>query len=220
MGLLEATYGGTLFLDEISEMDLGLQAKLLRALQERRIRPVGGVKEIDIDVRVIAACNVDLERYVREGKFRKDLYYRLNTVPIHIPPLRERTEDIPFLAQDILEELSHKLRRPLVLTDEAMELFQAYDWPGNVRELRNILEFSAYLAPGGVISVDMLPGRQRHQKEAQHLTLAQKTKQFERREIEKLLHKYGSTLEGKKKAAAELGISLASLYNKIGGKKM
>ena len=220
MGLFEAAYGGTLFLDEISEMDLGLQAKLLRALQERRIRPVGGVKEIDIDVRVIAACNVDLERYVREGKFRKDLYYRLNTVPIHIPPLRERTEDIPFLAQDILEELSHKLRRPLVLTDEAMELFQAYDWPGNVRELRNILEFSAYLAPGGVISVDMLPGRQRHQKEAQHLTLAQKTKQFERREIEKLLHKYGSTLEGKKKAAAELGISLASLYNKIGGKKM
>lgn len=220
MGLFEAAYGGTLFLDEISEMDLGLQAKLLRALQERRIRPVGGVKEIDIDVRVIAACNVDLERYVQEGKFRKDLYYRLNTVPIHIPPLRERTEDIPFLAQDILEELSHKLRRSLVLTDEAMELFQAYDWPGNVRELRNILEFSAYLAPGGVISVDMLPGRQRHQKEAPHLTLAQKTKQFERREIEKLLHKYGSTLEGKKKAAAELGISLASLYNKIGGKKM
>lgn len=219
MGLFEAASGGTLFLDEISEMDMRLQAKLLRALQERRIRPVGGVEEIEIDARVIAACNVDLETYVQEGKFRKDLYYRLNTVPIHIPPLRERREDIPLLARDILDELSRKLHRPLTLTEDAVEQLQAYDWPGNVRELRNILEFSAYLAPGGNISAGVLPGRLDGRGEAAQLTLSQRTKEFERREIEKLLQKYGATLAGKKRAAAELGISLASLYNKIGGKK-
>ena len=122
MGLFEAAAGGTLFLDEISEMDIGLQAKLLRALQERRFRPVGGVKEIEADVRVIAACNADLPDYVEQGKFRKDLYYRLSTFPIHIPPLRERPGDIPALARTILEELSHRLRRPFTLTDDAVEL--------------------------------------------------------------------------------------------------
>ena len=216
LGLFEAAAGGTLFLDEISEMDLGLQAKLLRVLQERRIRPVGGVKEIDMDVRVIAACNAGLPDYVDQGKFRKDLYYRLNTFPIHIPPLRERTGDIPALAAAILDQLSHKLRRPFTLTDEAVRLLQAHSWPGNVRELRNVLEFSAYLTPSGVITCEAFPADLR--RPAEHdaaLPLVQRVRAFEKREIQRLLARNGASLEGKKKTAAQLGISLASLYNKL-----
>lgn len=216
LGLFEAAAGGTLFLDEISEMDLGLQAKLLRVLQERRIRPVGGVKEIDVDVRVIAACNAGLQDYVDQGKFRKDLYYRLNTFPIHIPPLRERTGDIPALAAAILDQLSHKLRRPFTLTDEAVRLLQAHSWPGNVRELRNVLEFSAYLTPSGVITCEAFPADLR--RPAEHdaaLPLVQRVRAFEKREIQRLLARNGASLEGKKKTAAQLGISLASLYNKL-----
>ena len=216
LGLFEAAAGGTLFLDEISEMDLGLQAKLLRVLQERRIRPVGGVKEIDVDVRVIAACNASLPDYVDQGKFRKDLYYRLNTFPIHIPPLRERTGDIPALAAAILDQLSHKLRRPFTLTDEAVRLLQAHSWPGNVRELRNVLEFSAYLTPSGIITCEAFPADLR--RPAEHdaaLPLVQRVRAFEKREIQRLLARNGASLEGKKKTAAQLGISLASLYNKL-----
>ena len=216
LGLFEAAAGGTLFLDEISEMDLGLQAKLLRVLQERRIRPVGGVKEIDVDVRVIAACNAGLPDYVDQGKFRKDLYYRLNTFPIHIPPLRERTGDIPALAAAILDQLSHKLRRPFTLTDEAVRLLQAHSWPGNVRELRNVLEFSAYLTPSGIITCEAFPADLR--RPAEHdaaLPLVQRVRAFEKREIQRLLARNGASLEGKKKTAAQLGISLASLYTKL-----
>ena len=219
LGLFEAAAGGTLFLDEISEMDIGLQAKLLRVLQERRVRPVGGLKEIDVDVRVIAACNADLPQYVRDGKFRKDLYYRLNTFPLHIPPLRERPADISPLANSILNELSQKLRRPFTLTVDAAERLRAHDWPGNVRELRNVLEFSAYLTPSGIITADALPGDLGRPKteSSSDTTLAQRVRAFERQEIQKALEKYGSSLEGKKKAAAALGISLSSLYSKLGG---
>lgn len=157
MGLFEAAGGGTLFLDEISEMDITLQSKLLRALQEHCVRPVGGIKEVEVDVRVIAACNADLRAYVADGKFRKDLYYRLNTFPIHIPPLRERPEDIPALAQTILDQLSHKLRRPFSITEDAVLCLQAHNWPGNVRELRNVLEFSAYLTPSGISTGTRFP---------------------------------------------------------------
>ena len=217
MGLFEAAAGGTLFLDEISEMDIGLQAKLLSVLQERRFRPVGAVKELEADVRVIAACNASLPDYVAEGKFRKDLYYRLNTFALHIPPLRERPGDIPLLARTILDELGHRLRRPFTLTDDAVECLQAHDWPGNVRELRNALEFSAYLTPSGVIDRAALPSDLIRRSEDAGLTLAQRTRNFEKREIRRLLDKNGAGLEGKKKTAAQLGISLASLYNKLNG---
>lgn len=214
LGLFEAADGGTIFLDEISEMDLGLQAKLLRALQERRVRPVGAVREVDVDVRVIAACNADLLDYVNQGRFRKDLYYRLSTFPIHIPPLRERPDDIPVLAGAILEELSRKLRRRLTLTPEALACLGAHSWPGNVRELRNVLEFSAYLSPSGVLTPEFFPADLVRREEG-CLPLAQRVKAFEKREIRKLLEKNGQNLEGKKKTAKELGISLASLYNKL-----
>ncbi len=215
IGLFEAAAGGTLFLDEISEMDLGLQAKLLRALQEHRIRPVGSVKEVDVDVRVVAACNASLSQYIQEGKFRKDLYYRLNTFPIHIPPLRERPEDISPLANVILNQLSHKLRRPFSITVDAVQRLREHSWPGNVRELRNVLEFSAYLTPSGIITRASLPNDLTRQQEDESLTLAQRTRAFEKQVILSLLARNGSSLEGKKKTAAQLGISLASLYNKL-----
>lgn len=219
IGLFEAAAGGTLFLDEISEMDLALQAKLLRVLQEKRIRPVGAVQELEVDVRVIAACNADLPAYVGEGKFRKDLYYRLSTFPVHIPPLRERTGDIPALAEAILAELSHKLRRDITLTAEAAVQLQAHDWPGNVRELRNVLEFSAYLTPSGVITAAALPGDlgRLRLNEGSSRTLAQRVRSFEQEEIARVLNRHSPTTEGKRQAAAELGISLATLYNKLSG---
>lgn len=216
IGLFEAAGEGTLFLDEISEMDLGLQAKLLRVLQERRVRPVGGVKEVDVDVRVIAACNADLHQYVEEGKFRKDLFYRLNTFPLHIPPLRERGEDIPALCRALLEELSRKLKRPISVTPEAIEILRGHNWPGNVRELHNVLEFSAYLSPDGIIDGKNLPEDVvRPQNEREDLPLSLRVRRFEKREIQSLLSRNGGDVAGKKKTAQQLGISLASLYNKL-----
>lgn len=216
IGLFEAAGEGTLFLDEISEMDLGLQAKLLRVLQERRVRPVGGVKEVDVDVRVIAACNADLHQYVEQGKFRKDLFYRLNTFPLHIPPLRERGEDIPALCRALLGELSRKLKRPISVTPEAIEILRGHSWPGNVRELHNVLEFSAYLSPDGIIDGKNLPEDVvRPQNEREDLPLSLRVRRFEKREIQSLLSRNGGDVAGKKKTAQQLGISLASLYNKL-----
>jgi len=216
IGLFEAAAGGTLFLDEISEMDLGLQAKLLRALQERRIRPIGAVEEVEVDVRVIAACNANLEQYVDQGKFRKDLYYRLNTIHIRIPPLRERIEDIPPLAEAFLREISRKLRRELSISTDAIESLKQHSWPGNVRQLRNVLEFAAYFAPDGVITQESLPlyvTRSAEQTEA--LPLSDRVKLYEKRVIQDLLAQNGHTVEGKRKTAAQLGISLSTLYNKL-----
>lgn len=220
IGLFEAAHGGTLFLDEVSEMDLGLQAKLLRALQEGHIRPVGGVEEKEVDVRVICASNADLKEYIEGGKFRRDLYYRLSTFQIRIPPLRDRRGDIPALAEAFLNDLSRKLKRSVTISAEALAVLTAYDWPGNVRELRNVLEFSAYLSNNGVIVPDSLPESVLLPLwEQEHMTLSQRVRQFERSEINKALLRCGSGLEGKKRAAAELGISLATLYNKLGDSK-
>ena len=217
MGLFEAANGGTLFLDEVSEMDYSLQAKLLRAIQEGRIRPVGGVEEIEVDVRLISASNADLQAYIEEGKFRRDLYYRLSTFQIHIPPLRERRNDIPALTQVILQELSQKLKRPITITQEALGCLTAHDWPGNVRELRNVLEFSAYLSDNGAIVRQSLPEHiARPAAARQEISLAQRVREFERGEIRKLLLQNGSDLAGKKRTAQQLGISLATLYNKLG----
>ena len=146
-GLLELAHGGSIFLDEIGDMTPALQAKLLRVLEERRFRRVGGTKDIGIDVRVIAASNKDLRVAVDQGAFRKDLYYRLQVVTITIPPLRERREDIPLLARHFLEHFSREFKKPTPrLTLVAERLFVQYDWPGNVRELRNVIERALILA--------------------------------------------------------------------------
>ena len=215
-GLFQAAEGGTLFLDEIGDMPVALQVKLLRVLQERKVRPLGSNRDIEINVRIISATHRDLPKAMARGEFREDLFYRLNTFPIHIPPLRERREDIPPLCRSLLDELSRKLKRRLELTPEAMDRLLAHNWPGNVRELRNVLEFCAYLTPSGVITELSLPENLRTGPTAQpSLTLAQRTRAFERAEILRLLERNGASLEGKKKTAAQLGISLASLYNKL-----
>ena len=218
IGLFEAASGGTIFLDEISEMELPLQSKLLRALQEQRIRPVGSIVERTIDVRVIAACNANLPQYIEEGKFRKDLFYRLNAFPINIPPLRDRREDIRALTLFILEELSKKRKRNLSIEDDAMQCLIEHNWPGNVRELRNVLEFVSYLTDDDVIYENVLPESIAENESYTEKSLAQRVKCFERSEIDKILQKNGRDLKGKRKTAEELGISLASLYNKLGSK--
>jgi transcriptional regulator with PAS, ATPase and Fis domain len=215
-GIFEAARGGTVFLDEISEMELPLQAKLLRVLQEHRIRRIGGTEEINVDVRVIAACNADLSRRVEEGEFRKDLYFRLNVFPLHIPALRKRTEEIPALARNILSDLSKRMKKELSVTEQAMKCLRAYHWPGNVRELRNVLEFSGYLADDGIIDVVNLPQNCVHaEQNEQSPGLAARVRAFEKEEISKLLVRYGNDTRGKQKVANILRISLATLYNKL-----
>jgi len=149
IGKFELANGGILFLDELSTLHLDLQAKLLRVLQEREFTRVGGNKPVRIDTRVISATNQDLKELIKEGKFREDLYYRLNVLPIQLPPLRERKGDIPILVQFILEKIAYRLNRPVVdLAPEAMEYLKNYRWPGNIRELENLLERLVAFCPG------------------------------------------------------------------------
>ena len=145
-GRFEVADGGTLFLDEIGDMDFAMQAKILRALEERAIRRVGGNSSISVDVRLITATNRDLEQAVAAGEFREDLYYRLNVVPIHLPPLRERLDDIEGLAKHYIKRFNKELGRQVTeLTPEVLETFKSYPWRGNVRELRNMIERSMLL---------------------------------------------------------------------------
>ncbi|MFM8496270.1 MAG: sigma 54-interacting transcriptional regulator, partial [Planctomycetia bacterium] len=154
-----AASGGTIFLDEIGEMELELQAKLLRVLQQRTVVPVGSHDEIPVDVRVVAATNRDLGREVTEGRFREDLYYRLNVVTIRTSPLKDRTEDIPVLAARYLAELAARHGMPLyTLSTQAIEVLQSYAWPGNVRELENVLERAVMFSSGDEIDPEALSG--------------------------------------------------------------
>jgi two-component system response regulator PilR (NtrC family) len=156
-GLIRAAQGGTLFLDEIGELPNSLQVKLLRVLQDRKVRPVGGEQEVEVDVRVVAATNRDLDREVEQGEFRQDLYYRLNVIRIHIPSLRERPEDIPLLAQHLLKKHGALRERRLELSEEAMRWLSRQRYPGNVRELENVIERAVTLARGPRIERDDLP---------------------------------------------------------------
>ncbi|HEY6448535.1 MAG TPA: sigma-54 dependent transcriptional regulator [Acidobacteriaceae bacterium] len=158
-GLFEVANGGTLFLDEIATMGMDTQAKILRVLQDRRFMHLGGVQEIQVDVRIIAATNVDLRQAVREGKFREDLFYRLNVIAIELPPLRSRREDIPLLTAHFLRRFSEENALPArSFTPDAMRALVDYDWPGNVRELENVIERGVVLSSGTVIGSDLLPG--------------------------------------------------------------
>lgn len=158
IGLFEEANGGTLFLDEIGEMDMALQVKLLRVLEDRKIRRLGGNRNIDIDVRVIAATNCDLTEAIQEKTFREDLFYRLNVFPITMPPLRERRDDIPLLLDHFLKRYKREFNRPLrEISAEALGLLSRYHWPGNVRELRNMVERICIMHRNEVITPDMLP---------------------------------------------------------------
>ncbi|HID96671.1 MAG TPA: sigma-54-dependent Fis family transcriptional regulator [Thermodesulfobacteriaceae bacterium] len=158
IGRFELANKGTIFLDEIGEMSPALQVKLLRALQERKFERVGGVKTIQVDIRVVAATNIALEKAVREGKFREDLYYRLNVIPIHVPPLRKRRSDIPLLIEHFLQKFCGKKKTCVNgIEKNALDCLVAYNWPGNVRELENIIERVVILSNGPKISLDDLP---------------------------------------------------------------
>jgi len=206
LGRFERAQGGTLFLDEIGELDANLQAKLLRVLQERTFERVGGTQQITADVRIIAATNRDLQKAVAEGRFREDLYYRINAFPIEIPPLRERPADIPKLARFFLEKAARSLGKPApALSPEAESVLLGYRWPGNVRELQNLMERVAILCDRRVEASD-LP-----------LTTArpgspQTIKDLERKAIEEALRANGGN---RAKAAAQLGISLRTLQYRI-----
>lgn len=216
-GLLVAASGGTFFLDEVGEMPPSLQVKLLRALQEREVVPVGATEPIAIDVRIIAATNRDLEGEVRRGTFRSDLYYRLNVISLHLPPLRERAADIPLLAEHFLENLSARAGgRRFTLSKAALALLQRYDWPGNTRELENALERAAVLTSGEVIDVDALPARVVEERPA---TLVDERPAenptleiIERAYILWVLQSEGGN---KARAAEVLGIDPSTLYRKL-----
>ena len=157
-GLFEVADGGTLFLDEVSTISLEMQAKLLRVIQEREFRHLGGVENIKVDVRIIAATNTDLQVAVRQGSFREDLYYRLNVIVVKLPPLKERTEDIPLLAEHFIRKYSEENQREHCQIDAAaMKILMDYDWPGNVRELENVIERAVVLSPGNIITSDLFP---------------------------------------------------------------
>ncbi len=219
IGLFEVATGGTLFLDEISEMNYGLQAKLLRVLQEESIRRIGGLNEIPIDVRIICATNKSLEKMVEENQFRKDLYYRIAVFPINVLPLRSRREDIPLLAEKFAENITSNIHRELKLTEDVMRLLYNYDWPGNIRELKNTIEFAFNMTDEDKIRPEHLPKiiqSEGVKKELMRLkTLDEIIKEVELAEIKKAIYLYGDTVEGKRKAAEVLGISLATLYNKL-----
>jgi two-component system response regulator HydG len=156
-GLLAIAEGGTVFLDEIGELSVDLQAKLLRAIQEKEIRPVGSVRRIPINVRILAATNHDLEQSVVQGTFRRDLFFRLNVLTLRIPPLRERRQDIPLLVAHVLERLGRDAGTERTISDEALKILLNYDWPGNVRELENCLERACALSSANEIQVRDLP---------------------------------------------------------------
>lgn len=157
-GRLELAQGGTLFLDEISELSPAMQAKLLKVVEEKRFERVGGSKTIDVDVRVISASNKDLEKAIKNGTFREDLYFRLNVIPILVPPMRDRVEDIPFLTEHFIEKLNTKTKKEVKgITSEVLDLFSKYSWPGNVRELENTLEYAFIQCKENYIDIHHLP---------------------------------------------------------------
>lgn len=216
-GLFQLAQGGTLFLDEIGELEYGLQGKLLRVLQEKSIRKIGGSKEIPIDVRLICATNKNLEQMIEENTFRRDLYYRIAIMPMSIPPLREKKNDIKAIAEKFLSDLSMKYRKEVRLNGNALKVLKEYDWPGNIRELKNIIEFTFSMAEGNEIKAEHLPINMKNNinENENILPLSEIVREAEQNYLKKVIEIYGDSVEGKKKAAKALNISLATLYNKL-----
>ncbi len=212
-GLLEVADKGTVLLDEIADMSPLMQVKLLRVLQERRFRRLGGTEEIATDIRIIAATNRDLGRLVAEGKFREDLYYRINVIPVHLPPLRERPEDIPLLAEHFVAKFSQQMGKKVTgLSAAALRLLQAYSWPGNVRELENAIERAVALEQGPTITAESLqlgtPGAGRIDPLPEAgFDLERHVQEIEREYIQEALRRAGGV---KVKAADLLGMSFRS----------
>jgi two-component system nitrogen regulation response regulator NtrX len=226
-GKFELADGGTLFLDEIADMSLKTQAKVLRALQEQRIEPVGGAGGVDVDVRVIAATNKQLDAEIRAGRFREDLYFRLNVIPFHVPPLRERREDVPLLTRHFLQLLSAEHgRRPREMSAEALAALARLSWPGNVRELRNILERLVIMTPGELIELrhlpvslatsgaELAPEVAEGPPDASRGTLQAAREEFERGYIQRRYRECGGNMS---RTAEVLGVERSNLYRKMKG---
>jgi two-component system response regulator HydG len=218
-GLFVQAHGGTLFLDEVGEMPLGLQPKLLRALQERVMRPVGGDREVSFDVRLVAATNRDLEGMVEENRFREDLYYRLNVVQMELPPLRSRGGDILLLAQHFIEHFAARADKRVTGLHEAVaERLMSYSWPGNVRELRNCIERAVAVTGAERLTVEDLPEKIRAYR-ASHVVVASgdpseltTLEEVERRYILRVMEE----VKGNKSLAAQiLGLDRKTLYRKL-----
>jgi two-component system response regulator AtoC len=214
LGVFELAHGGTLFLDEVNEMGLACQAKVLRALERREFRRLGGTRKIKVDVRLVAATNVDLDEAVRTRRFREDLFYRLNVIHIHIPPLRDRREAIAPLAQQFLREFSEKYgNRRRLFSEEALMRLMHYPWPGNVRELRNVVESLVLVTKGELIGVRDLPANIRAAPTSAEIRLPiGVTLQEAEKEI---LRCYLEVFPTKKEVARVLNIGLRTLHAKI-----
>lgn len=217
IGKFELANGGTLFLDEIGDMPLYMQMKLLRVLQERKIVKLGSNTLIDIDVRVIAATNKNLEDLINEGKFRRDLFYRLNVVPIEVPPLRKRAGDIEIFSEHFSQKYSKLFNKKFKeISPQVMKIFLSYSWPGNVRELENTIEYMINLmGDNGILTTSCLPPNKFNSLENKNIFQEKTLKEIEIDIITSLLKKYGTSTEDKKKIAKILGIGIATLYRKI-----
>jgi DNA-binding NtrC family response regulator len=216
-GCFELAHTGTLFLDEIAEVAPAIQVKLLRVLQERTVRRLGGQKEQAVDVRLIAATNVDPARAVQQGRLRDDLYYRINVIGICVPPLRERTEDIPLLVESFVSEFNERNGKAVrAVEPEAMRLLQRYAWPGNIRELRNVIERAVILSPGDFVEAEHLPadlsGPPPPSVQSAGLTAGMTVEEAERKLIELTL---AHTRDNKTRAAEILGVTVKTLHNKL-----
>ncbi|AVX29937.1 sigma-54 dependent transcriptional regulator [Carboxydocella sp. ULO1] len=215
-GLFELANNGSIFLDEIGEISLPIQAKLLRVLQEKEIQRVGGTESIKIDVRIIAATNKNLERMIKEGSFREDLYFRLNVIPIFLPPLRERKEDIPQLVQYFLNKYSIEFNKKIKgISNDALRILQNYDWPGNIRELENVCERAVIMTQSNIILPEHLPINLTDfeiENDFKHLPLKEIIADIEKKIILKVLEEtnWNRTL-----AAKKLGLNRRSLYAKM-----
>ncbi|MEZ5063086.1 MAG: sigma-54 dependent transcriptional regulator [bacterium] len=223
-GLFTVARGGTFFLDEVGETSLAIQVKLLRVLQEREIIPVGGQKPLKVDVRVVAATNADLETEVDRGTFRADLFYRLNVIPITLPPLRERKDDIPLLTRHFLDQCcATSGRSAMDISSEALEVLQRYSWPGNVRELENVIERGVILEESDCLTVESLPdrvikgrsGRPGSGEYRMPVDLDQAQGTLEDVERDYMMRVLEVTNWQKKKASEILGINSSTLYRKI-----
>ena len=213
VGKFEEAEGGTVFLDDIAELDISLQAKLLRALQEREIERLGSNKKIEVKFRLISSTNRDLKKEIKAGKFREDLFYRINVVQINIPPLRDRREDIPLIVGQVVKEMCVRENKMLMVSDEVMEIFQRYPWPGNVRQLKNVIERAVVLAKGNKITLKELPpeyiGNKR--QKAMHSSIMT-LKELELQAMKNVLQECKGN---KSEASRILGISRKAFYKKL-----
>lgn len=223
-GKIELANNGTLFLDEIGDLPLYLQTKLLRVIQERTIDRLGGEKPINVNIRIISATNRDLKEMIDNGEFRLDLYYRLNVIPILLPSLKMRDEDVFLLSNHIIKIISHRMNKDdMDLSEEVKDLFSKYEWPGNIRELENVLEHGICFSNDKFIKVKDLPDYIKIEKEINYLkgdnleekSLEELKNDFEKSVINNFIEEYGDTVKGKKEIAKKLDIGLTTLYRKI-----